>query len=112
MLSLDFRVDLPKVRAAYEAKTLQAQTHAGKKTLPKYAGPCAIGVLLPEDLRERLDRKEYSRITTLLASGALTAPDDQHEDWGRLQIAHDQWKRTQFDHFLPVLEELEAKYAS
>lgn len=108
---IDFRIDLPKVRAAYNAGELQAQK-AKSGTGCLYAGPCAVGVCFDPDTRVSLDKKLYGSVRALIEMGLITAPADQEEDWIRLQDAHDHWKVWGTDNFLPVLEELEKKYAS
>lgn len=46
---------LPIIRKAFDNKELQMFNEGGSK-LPKYSGPCAIGVLLSPEDREFLDK--------------------------------------------------------
>lgn len=116
MISLNFRTDLPKIRAAFEAKHLQAQHPSVSNFCPLYAGPCAIGVLLPDHIAALWDINRDS-IETLFRQNQAACPVEQLDDWDRLQSIHDRWmlfgeeNEKHRDEFVALLTELEAKYA-
>lgn len=86
-----------KAREAYDAGLLQAQNqdkqHAGECS---YAGPCAIGVSLPADQRERFDNPRKwlgdTSIDSLSRQGAIAFETaEELSDATDLQISHDNW---------------------
>lgn len=117
---LDFRTQLPIIRAAFDAKELQAQkplTYGGCL----YAGPCAIGVTIPESDRSAFDDKgsHGTSASSMFAYGVFNCPPDQYRDWVSLQQTHDSWTLKDRDgplyeqmgrEFEQLLAKLEAKY--
>lgn len=108
---------LPKIRAAFEADQLQAQTNQAERVVAQYSGPCAVGVVLSGIDQARLDRGIdglYS-IETLLRDGHVKASDSP-ADWGKLQYAHDNWLLHPNDlakkEFAAILTELETRYGA
>ena len=114
-IPLDLRTLLPKVRAAYEAGELQAQTRQERPERCRYAGPCAVGVGLSLEDRRRFDRRTRGSISDLITSGATSAPTG-HADDLRPSSAHDNWAMPVAGAdgseaaFLTTLTTLEAKY--
>lgn len=96
-IHIDLRTDLPKVREFANREEM------GKC---KYASPCAIGAMMPEDRRARFDRGQL-HIGVLLDRGSVIAPSDQHDDLLDLQQPFDSNESGEFDR---VLAKLEAKY--
>jgi hypothetical protein len=99
-VELDLREMLPTIRRAFDEKSLQAFTSDGSSGKCLYAGPCAIGVCVPEQYRARLDSLSSNpnprpasmlstSIRSLLTFGFIRAPEDQHADLAKLQSAHD-----------------------
>lgn len=82
---------LPKVWAVYMAKELQAQAVPSPNC--SYAGPCAIGVGIPETQRDRLDRAvEGSTIDALVQNGKVQIPNTESvSEYSKLQGVHDRW---------------------
>ena len=98
---IDLRRDLPKVREQLDA------------ILPKmgeclYASPCAIGAMVPEEVREALDAGT-PYISSLVSSGRVAMPAEQVDDAAALQDAFDSAPEYSAG-FIEVLSELEAKY--
>ena len=112
-MHLDLRLELPKIRAAYNAGELEAQKIAGE-VMCHYAGPCAIGVCLPEDTRVSLDTAPEGQDGTSFGSwverGVLSCAEGQYADWTALQLEHDNWTSSQEDYFGQLLTQLEIKY--
>jgi hypothetical protein len=106
-MHLDLRTDLPKIRAAFNTGELDPVVGHGR-----YCGPCAVGILLPQELRQKLDLGHgYKSIANILEAGqcGLAAPFEQHGDWSALQGAFDSSNKEQFDR---CLTRLEATYAA
>jgi hypothetical protein len=115
MIKLDLRTLLPQTRAAFEAGELQAQTGFRPEGATKqclYAGPCAIGVAIPVDMRASFDGLPSTDIGYLIELGHVEVPEDQLEDFVTLQAEHDDWvgKYGSRESFEQTLIELEAKY--
>ena len=104
MVSLNLFVDLPKVREAFDARTLQMfNIKPGDNC--RYDGPCAVGVCFDPDTRVSMPNLYIGR---LIDSGRVTVPVHQRNDWCNLQLIHDLGNRTEFASFL---EYLEGRYA-
>lgn len=113
-LSLDR--DLPIIVDAILHRRLQMfERFSGEKSVTcLYTSPCAIGVVLPEELRARLDgyagntigqevMDDYyaerdqdeaspsldTDIDTLLTYNIISEGDDDERDWKRMQLLHD-----------------------
>ncbi len=90
---IDLRSDLPKIRAAYMAGKLQAQTRLRMGGLTgqacTYAGPCAIGVTVSAQERDLLD--QHGEILGLLENDLVVAPRNQWSTLNSLQVYHDEW---------------------
>lgn len=104
MASLNLFVDLPKIRKAYDARTLQ-MFHMSAYDQCTYVGPCAIGICLPEDTRVLVPNIP---IHGLISRGIVEVPEDQAGDWLNLQVLHDVGNIRHFENFLL---ELEIRYA-
>jgi hypothetical protein len=112
-MHLDLKTMLPVIRKAYDAGELEAQKSSGN-TSCHYAGPCAIGVCLPEDTRVSLDTLHEDGGGTSVGKwfyrGVLSCPPDQRDDWEVLQLEHDNWTSSKEDYFGILLKKLERKY--
>lgn len=86
---LDFRTHLPLIIAAVDAKSLSC--YDPKTTRCRYVGPCAIGIVLPEEDRATYDGNFGlgTNIGTHFRSRRMTAPGDQKPYWENLQTLHD-----------------------
>ena len=108
---------LPKIRAAFNADQLQAQTNQLQQVKAQYSGPCAVGIVLSGIDQARLDRGINSvyGIEMLLRDGDVKALDPP-SDWGKLQYAHDHWLHHPNDlakkEFAAILTELETRYGA
>ena len=102
MIHLDLRTDLKKVRANINM--------AGMGEC-KYSSPCAIGAMIDDPAeRQSLDAinlADVPNVQSLLETGRISAPEDQHDDLAELQA----WFDAAAPDFEEVLTELEAKYA-
>jgi hypothetical protein len=122
-LHFDIRDMLPVIRKAYNEKTLQMfqpETPGGRACT--YAGPCGIGVCIPEPLRPLLDSGActdggYSACT-LFDSQHFTCEEGQREDIELIQELHDSaslarphaWYDARAAEFGKGLTDLESKY--
>jgi hypothetical protein len=113
---LNMHTGLPLVRAAFEAGILQAET-AGPGDACWYAGPCAIGAMLPQALREEADAQGSVDFYTVLERVDVDCMDAEQEDMFGLQELHDTWATAKPEDkavgkadFGERLAELEAKY--
>jgi hypothetical protein len=104
MVSLNLFADLPKIREAFDNKTLQL-FHMKPTDKCRYDGPCAVGVCMDPDPRAWIPN---NRITRLINQFYIKVPEDQVSDWANLQLLHDLGNIPNFANFLT---ELEAKYA-
>jgi hypothetical protein len=122
ILDLDLHEMLPIIRKAFDEKTLQMFTHEPGKYGCLYAGPCAIGVCIPEPLRPLLDdgigtNNEFAALS-LFENGSFVCPENQREDICELQQLHDvcvgyvvdEYQKDRIKDFGDLLERLEAKY--
>ena len=131
IVSIDLRESLPKIREAFDNKTLQVFTRGvgpdgGCRCL--YSGPCAVGVCVPEHLRKELDSFQATEIDCLIDLGAVSIPEDQAADLVHLQDLHDvalnykmmcyrvdEFSQEEFDNhiasFESLLVSLEEKYS-
>lgn len=108
LAEIDLRRDLPKVREQLD----DILPNMGKC---RYASPCVIGLMLPEDVRVALDasadREGSPVISTLVDRGLVSMPEGQEIDATDLQsefdCGDDEYCRKRF---LAKLAELEAKY--
>ncbi len=104
MIHLDLRRDL--TQAAIDA----ARPNLGKC---KYAAPCIVGAMIPDEAeRKRLDAVVHDghaevEIETLVVQGLVSVPDDQREDFARLQCTFD---NSDDNHFQDIVDELREKY--
>ena len=108
-IHLDLKVGLPVIRKAFEANKLQMQKTGYMITGCSYRGGCAIGQLLTDAERRRLDSRESSNITSLIDTGDVVVPEGQEEDFAALQASHDRGFPSNFQR---TLEYLEATYLS
>jgi hypothetical protein len=121
-INLDLREMIPVVRKAFDEKSLQMFTAEPGQYGCLYAGPCAIGVCLPEDIREALDDGSETdhnyAADSLFIAGYFTCPEGQKDDIEALQYHHDRCvgpadeeDRTEnIRRFGAFLSYLEAKY--
>lgn len=96
-MHLDLNTMLPIIRKAYNTCEIQ-------EGVCYYDAPCAVGVCLPKDTRVSFDKMNNNTIAGILAQGLVTMPEDQREDWTKLQRGND------FGELDSVLTELEKKY--
>lgn len=105
-MHLDLTTDLPKIRKAFDA----GEIVLGQCT---YASPCAIGALMPPELRVKSDIADPTalgtspNIRTLVRVGLVTMPEDQLADWALLQCEVDAGNRQEVD---TLLRDLEGNY--
>ena len=113
-IKLDFNQDLPRIIEATLAHKLQAQQPNPKMSPCLYAGPCAIGVLIPRRDALRLDQEANSSILNLLNADLISVPFEQEGDWMQLQDRHDSFMgSTTHDaelQFLRTLRDICQKY--
>jgi hypothetical protein len=93
---LDLAQCIGTIAAAVKARTLQTYlpTPPGDDGHCRYAGPCAVGVCLPVDLRPKLDDTARTddgdlSIASYFDSETLSCPVGQYWEWGELQDSHD-----------------------
>lgn len=91
MLELNLKTMLPTIREAFDNKTLQMFT-ADEDAECLYAGPCAIGVCIPEDKRSYFD--DYSGcgatgIGTLIDDSLIGVSEEERTAIEDLQSFHD-----------------------
>jgi hypothetical protein len=101
MVNLNLFVDLPKVREAFDARTLQ-MFHMSASDPCTYVGPCAVGVCMDPDTRVSIPNIPVRN------NRWIVVPPDQESDWSNLQLLHDLGNVANFSEFL---EELESRYA-
>lgn len=93
VVNLDLREMLPVIRTAFDNKELQAFTTVKPSGgICLYAGPCAIGVCIPEDKRALYDiesARSGTAALTFMANDVFVAPKDQVHDISELQQKHD-----------------------
>lgn len=89
MITLNKAIHVPLIKAAFEAKALQMfnREHAKETHTCRYNGPCAIGVVLPEEARIRFDNLYGKAIGNLIHDKVVTTDDDDW--WKTLQYRHD-----------------------
>lgn len=90
LFTLNKREHLPIIRRAYLNGELQMQGELTSRRC-RYAGPCAIGVTMPEDIRVALDTAKCqggTEIAQLNDWGYVLISDDP-EWWVELQQHHD-----------------------
>jgi hypothetical protein len=89
-INLNMKTALPIIREAFNNKTLQMFHGKGPGTGCLYAGPCAIGVCVPEDRRPQLDEGSSTDIESIVdAGGQIIIPANELSDFARLQGDHD-----------------------
>lgn len=93
-IKLDLVEMLPVIRKAFDEKSLQMFNQAQRDSMMcMYAGPCAIGVCMPEDRRAEFDVPFEEHATTgfgaLVHFGRFIVSPDQADDIGQLQKLHD-----------------------
>lgn len=90
---LSFDSDLPTLINAVLTRKLQALMPGSKAPgmCCMYAGPCAIGILLPVDLRPRFDDWDANdpSFANLANHLVFEVSDWELEDWNNLQGHHD-----------------------
>lgn len=120
-INLDIKDVIRNARKAYDAGALQAQDLNNSSGQCSYAGPCAIGVSIPVELRETLDnavrwegdtsidhliRLEVVHVEDSEARKDLTSLQMDHDDW----VAHGPNNERAKTKFLKTLINLEDKY--
>lgn len=89
MIKLDFNKKLPRIVKATLAHKLQAQQPDASRQFCAYAGPCAIGVVLPKKTALRFDAEYDAAILSLVSKDLVSLPFEQEGDWSQLQSNHD-----------------------
>lgn len=97
-----FKEVAPLVLQAYRKGELQINKLSGyEHGICQYDGPCAIGILLPKDVRMKLDNTMMSSISSFFNRGTLTAPTPEDEElYIKLQDKHDNLNKGAFYSFL------------
>lgn len=106
MIKLTMKEILINARRAFDAGELQMQKGDMGNTGCLYSGPCAIGISVPVEMREKLDNTGYDTSIDYLQTIGLVKID-HIEDAERLQQAHDTGFINLFE---KTLKELEAEY--
>src|SRR5690349_10597365 len=88
---LEIKTALPIMRQAFDNKELQMfRVHDRHNRGCYYNGPCAIGVCLPQDLREKLDENGVLSFTSVVLNNDITVVNDEEKyDLAAIQRAHD-----------------------
>lgn len=118
-IHLDLREMLPTIRTAFDNHELQAFRPFKKGDFCSYAGPCAIGICVPDGVREKLDEPFKEGLGTgaytYFNTGVFTCPDGQRDDIENLQSLHDKCLGYYIDNPLSELNDfitqLEEKYS-
>ena len=109
---------IPRILAAVEAGQLQAQISSQRVRPSTYNGPCAIGFLMPDSVRQDIDqRSEYIGVTDVVGDLAIPVAltnDDELTDYSEIQRWHDRWQESRAEapkkKFLDTLNRLKEKY--
>lgn len=95
-IHLDMLDGITKIRQAHAEGRLLAQVDPGSNG--QYRGknnaPCAIGVMLPDDVARVFDSGKlgYVSIGSLTGNGHVKWPNDVHAEWAsEIQTCHDVW---------------------